>query len=71
MYTLPAELKVPELPLKCHCKDHLELTHFDATIPMPAKLVFDVLYGEQSELFWKKVDAHVGVEGLLLITVFC
>jgi hypothetical protein len=55
-YKLPSEIAEPVAPLKCKCAAHLENYNVDTEVHLPAKMLFDMLYGPESSEFWSKAD---------------
>ena len=46
-----------ETPVSCPCESHLEKTDAEQVLPVPADLVYNILFGKFEESFWSQVDA--------------
>jgi hypothetical protein len=62
-YSLPTELTAPLEEVLCGCVEHLEKIDVEATIPAPAKHVYELLFGTNSKEFWAELDKKKGIYG--------
>ena len=46
-----------EIPVICPCTSHYEKTDVDQTLPIPASLAYNVLFGTHEQSFWSQVDS--------------
>ncbi|BFZ63745.1 SNF1-interacting protein [Saitoella coloradoensis] len=55
-----ARYKLPEEPVICGCRDHLDRKEFEHIFPIPAKALFHVIFGEKSGI-WQRLYKDRGV----------
>jgi hypothetical protein len=59
-YNLPADIPAPTTLVVCECASHLENKTIETAFPLPAKMLFELLFGSESQGYWKKVDQERG-----------
>jgi hypothetical protein len=59
-YKLPESIPVPTSRVQCGCSTHFEMVK-DVILPVPAKQVFEVLFGSDSPKFWQELDKEVKI----------
>ncbi|KAI8800352.1 hypothetical protein BJ742DRAFT_860139 [Cladochytrium replicatum] len=59
-YQLPPEIPVPTQEVVCGCTEHFEKREVDMVLPIPAKHLFELLFGELSQIFWEKYHVKSG-----------
>jgi hypothetical protein len=50
-YELPSDFILPPAEVPCDCQDHLEKKEFEVALPIPAKKLFDMLFGDSPDWY--------------------
>ena len=59
-YQLPIEMSVPSEAFECGCNEHLDKKEHDLVLQAPAKKVFEIMFGKNSNVFWETLFARIG-----------
>ncbi|KAL1915092.1 uncharacterized protein VTP21DRAFT_7573 [Calcarisporiella thermophila] len=58
--TWPADLPVPTKPINCGCTDHLQKKEAELNLPISARALFELMFGDASSSLWERVFSNKG-----------
>ncbi|KAJ3128156.1 hypothetical protein HK098_005056 [Nowakowskiella sp. JEL0407] len=64
-YEPPEELMIPEGEMNCDCKDHLEKKEIDVVLGVPAKMLFEMLFGDKPCGVWERYHRKSGHSAMI------